>query len=156
MDHAEEAVRLFYEGYNCAQAVFCAFRDETGMDLAEAAKLSSAFGGGIGRLREVCGAVSGALMAYGMLRGYADPRDPEAKIRHYAGVRAFAAAFSEAHGSVVCRTILKDVPVSPGGVPEARTPAFYSRRPCLKCIRDAAAILDGMLRENGAEAPEEG
>ena len=76
MDHAEEAKRLFLEGYNCAQAVFCAFCDLTGVDVDAAARMASSFGGGMGRLREVCGAVSGALLALGMLRGYDDPHDP--------------------------------------------------------------------------------
>ena len=76
MDHAREAERLFMEGYNCAQAVFCAFRDETGIDLNAAARLSSSFGGGMGRLREVCGTVSGTLLALGAICGYDDPQDP--------------------------------------------------------------------------------
>ena len=82
MEHAKEAERLFMEGYNCAQAVFCAFRDQTGLGLEAAARLASSFGGGIGRLREVCGAVSGALLALGMLRGYDDPQDAAAKAAH--------------------------------------------------------------------------
>ena len=91
MDHAEEAKRLFLEGYNCAQAVFCAFRDLTGMDLDAAARLSSSFGGGMGRLREVCGTVSGALLALGILRGYCDPASPEAaqKRRRFSETAAF-------------------------------------------------------------------
>ena len=79
MDHEAEARRLFREGYNCAQAVFCAFCDMTGMDIDAAARLSSSFGGGMGRLREVCGTVSGALMALGAMCGYDDSADPDAK-----------------------------------------------------------------------------
>ena len=95
MDHAEEAKRLFLEGYNCAQAVFCAFRDVTGLDLDTAARLSSSFGGGMGRLREVCGTVSGALMALGAVRGYADPQDRNAKAVHYRLVQEYARLFRE-------------------------------------------------------------
>ncbi len=145
MDHGEEARRLFMTGYNCAQAVFCAFRDETGMDLDAAARLSSSFGGGMGRLREVCGTVSGALLALGILRGYADPRDPEAKKAHYALVQEYAKRFRERNGSIVCRELLKNVPVKPGGEPEERTPEFYLRRPCLRLAGEAAEILDEML-----------
>ena len=76
MNHEEEAKRLFMQGYNCAQAVFCAFCDETGLDIDTAARMASSFGGGMGRLREVCGTVSGALLALGILRGYDDPADP--------------------------------------------------------------------------------
>ena len=147
MDHGEEARRLFLAGYNCAQAVFCAFRDETGMDLDAAARLSSSFGGGMGRLREVCGTVSGALLALGILRGYADPADPEAKKAHYRLVQEYARRFRERNESIVCRELLKNVPVTPGGVPEARTPEFYQRRPCLRLVGQAAEILDEMLAE---------
>ena len=151
MNHSEEAQRLFKAGYNCAQAVFCAFRDQTGLDLDAAARLSSSFGGGMGRLREVCGAVSGALLALGMLRGYDDPRDPEAKKNHYFLVQEFARRFREKNGAIVCRELLKDVPTTPGDTPEPRTPEFYARRPCLRLIGEAAAILDGMLAETAEE-----
>ena len=147
MDHAAEAKRLFLEGYNCAQAVFCAFRDLTGMDLDAAARLSSSFGGGMGRLREVCGTVSGALLALGILRGYDDPKDPEQKKAHYALVQEYARRFREKNGTIVCRELLKDVPVTSGGVPEPRTPEFYVRRPCLRLAGEAAQILDEMLAE---------
>ena len=147
MDHGEEARRLFRMGYNCAQAVFCAFRDETGMDLEAAARLSSSFGGGMGRLREVCGTVSGALLALGMLRGYDDPNDPQAKTAHYRLVQEYAKRFRERNESIVCRELLKNVPVTPGSVPEERTPEFYLRRPCLRLAGEAAEILDEMLAE---------
>ena len=147
MDHASEAKRLFLSGYNCAQAVFCAFRDLTGMDIDAAARLSSSFGGGIGRLREVCGTVSGALLALGILRGYDDPKDPEQKKAHYALVQEYARRFKEKNETIICRELLKDVPVTPGGTPEERTPEFYARRPCLRLAGEAAAILDEMLEE---------
>ncbi len=147
MNHADEAQRLFLEGYNCAQAVFCAFCDETGLSLENAARLSSSFGGGMGRLREVCGTVSGALMALGMLRGYSDPADPQAKAEHYRLVQQYAQRFREINGTIICRELLKDVPVTPGGVPEARTPEFYRRRPCLRLAGEAAGLLEQMLQE---------
>ena len=147
MNHADAAQRLFLEGYNCAQAVFCAFCDETGLSLENAARLSSSFGGGMGRLREVCGTVSGALMALGMLRGYSDPADPQAKAEHYRLVQQYAQRFREINGTIICRELLKDVPVTPGGVPEARTPEFYRRRPCLRLAGEAAGLLEQMLQE---------
>ena len=152
MDHAAEAKRLFLMGYNCAQAVFCAFCDETGLEIGAAAKLSSSFGGGMGRLREVCGTVSGALLALGMLCGYSDPADPEAKAKHYRLVQEYARRFREKNGTIICRELLKDVPVTPGDTPEPRTPEFYARRPCLRLAGEAAAILDEMLAE--LEKPE--
>ena len=147
MDHGAEAQRLFLEGYNCAQSVYCAYCDRTGMDLAVSARLSSSFGAGLGRLREVCGAVSGAMLAFGVLCGYDDPADPTAKARHYARVQEFARRFTAAHGTILCRELLRDVPVTKGAVPEARTPEFYARRPCLRVIGSAAEILDAMLKE---------
>ncbi len=153
MDHAEEAKRLFLEGYNCAQAVFCAFCDLTGLDIDAAAQISSSFGGGMGRLREVCGTVSGALLALGMLRGYADPHDPAAKAAHYQRVQELARRFREKNGTIVCRELLKDVPTTPGGIPEARTPEFYQRRPCLRLVGESAAILEEMLAEYKEEKP---
>lgn len=147
MDHEKQAKELFFAGYNCAQAVFCAFCDRTGLSLDEAARLSSSFGGGMGRLREVCGTVSGALLALGMLHGYASPADPEAKAKHYRLVQEYARRFREKNGSIICRELLKDVPVTPGDTPEARTPEFYARRPCLRLAGEAAAILDDILKE---------
>ena len=147
MEHSEEARRLFREGYNCAQAVFCAFCDETDMDIDYAALVSSSFGGGIGRLREVCGAVSGALIVLGIVKGYSDPADPEEKIRHYRQVQEFARRFREKNGSIVCRDLLKDTEVTPGDIPEPRSPEFYLKRPCLRLIGEAADILDEMFDE---------
>ena len=151
MDHAEEAKRLFMAGYNCSQAVFCTFCDETGLDLDTAARLSSSFGGGMGRLREVCGTVSGALMALGAIQGYADPRDRNAKTAHYHLVQEYARLFREQNGSIICRDLLKGVQVTEGGVPEERTPEFYARRPCLRLAGEAAAILDRLLEDQNTE-----
>ncbi|MBR3171863.1 MAG: C_GCAxxG_C_C family protein [Lachnospiraceae bacterium] len=147
MDHGEEARRLFMMGYNCAQSVFCAFRDETGLSLDESARLSSSFGGGMGRLREVCGGVSGALMALGAICGYDVPGDDTAKRAHYKLVQNYARRFKEMNGTIVCRELLRDVPVTPGDIPEARTPEYYARRPCLRLVGEAAALLDEMLNE---------
>ncbi len=147
MDHAKRAQELFYQGYNCSQAVFCAFCDETGLDLETAARLSSSFGGGLGRLRELCGALSGAELALGYLRGYSDMTDPALKSAHYARVRELAEAFREKNGTYICRELLKDVKTTPGGEPEPRTPEFYAARPCLRLVGEAAACLDRLLEE---------
>ena len=93
MDHAKRAQELFFEGYNCAQAVFCAFAQDMGLEPEAAARLSSSFGGGLGRLREVCGALTGAELALGMLRGYSDVTDPALKSAHYARVRLLAEVY---------------------------------------------------------------
>ncbi len=147
MDHGEKAREYFLEGYNCAQAVLCAYAQDLELDTEAAARLASSFGGGIGRLREVCGAVSSALMVLGAQRGYSAPGDREAKKEHYALVREYARRFQEKNGSIVCRDLLRDVEVTPGGEPEERTLEYYARRPCLRLVGEAAEILDEMLRE---------
>ena len=149
MDHAEKARTLFLEGYNCAQAVFCAFEDLTGLDREKSARLASSFGGGMGRMREVCGTVSGALMVLGLLRGYADPEDPKAKTDHYHLVQEFARRFREINGTIICRELLQGVKTKPGNDPEARTPEYYASRPCLRHCGEAAEIVDELLRERG-------
>ena len=151
MHHEEEAKRLFMEGYNCAQAVCVAFCDVTGMDPDEAARLSAPFGGGIGRLREVCGTVSGAMLALGALRGYDDPKDPAAKRELYKQIQAYGHRFEERNGALRCKELLKNVATTPGGIPEARTPEFYAKRPCLRLVGDAAALLDELLAETKEE-----
>ena len=157
MDHAKRARELFLEGYNCAQAVACAFDDLTGLDRETAARLSSSFGGGMGRLREVCGTVSGALLVLGMLCGYSDPGDPSAKIEHYHLVQEFARRFREINGTIICRELLAGVKTKPGNEPEERTAEYYATRPCLRHVGEAAAIVEELLREGGilAECPEE-
>ena len=146
-EKSEKAKELFKQGYNCSQSVLGVFCEELGMDFETAMKISSSFGGGIGRLREVCGTVSGALLALGMILGYSDPADPQAKAAHYSLVQEYARRFREKNESIVCRELLKDVVVTPGAVPEPRTPEFYARRPCLRLAGEAAAILDEMLAE---------
>ena len=147
MNHEEKARELFYAGYNCAQAVFCAYAEDMGLDVETAARLASSFGGGLGRLREVCGAVSGAEMALGFLRGYSDPADHASKLAHYEQVRELARRFREKNGSIVCRELMKGVKTTPGGEPEKRTPEFYASRPCLRVVGEAAGILEQMLAE---------
>lgn len=146
-NHQERAVSLFNEGYNCAQAVFAAFCDETGMDFDTAVKLSSSFGGGMGRLREVCGAVSGMFMAAGLLYGYNNPKDTEAKKQHYMLIQDIAARFKEKNGSIVCRELLGLDHKHDSPTPEARTAAYYKKRPCAEYVRCAAEILDELIAE---------
>ena len=152
-DHAELARSLFLQGYNCAQAVVCAFGDITGLDIDAAARMASSFGGGLGRLREVCGTVSGAALVLGIAKGYADPTDFEAKKAHYHLVQEFARRFREQNGSIVCRELLSGVSATSGGDPEARTPEYYQKRPCPNLAWQAAHILDEMLNESEEPSP---
>ncbi len=148
MTHEEKALQYFKDGANCAQAVVLAFHDELGMDEKTAARLASSFGGGIGRLREVCGAVSGMMMVYGLLRGYDDLRDPEAKKAHYANVQALAARFREENGSIICRELLKlheNEQNDPSPTP--RDAKFFHSRPCMRFVQSAARLLEEALNE---------
>lgn len=140
--HEQRAVELFRQGCNCSQAVFAAFSDVTGIDEKTALRMSSSFGGGLGRLREVCGAVSGMSLAAGVLWGYDNLEDKSLKTKHYALVAGMAHKFSDIFGSYICREILgiSDYKYSPEA--EDRTAEYYLKRPCERCIAAAARILD--------------
>ena len=150
MDHSEKAAELFLSGSNCAQAVVVAFCDVTGLDPAFAAKMSCSFGGGMGRMREVCGAVSGMLMVAGLLYGYNDPGEKDCnKKAHYQLVQYLAGRFREEVGSIVCREILKNPPSDPNPTP--RTAEFYKTRPCARMVMTAARILDDYIADHPME-----
>lgn len=144
----EKAMALFEEGYNCAQSVFLAFADLHGIDERTAAALSSSFGGGMGRLREVCGAVSGMFMTAGVLYGYDDPKAKEEKAEHYARIQELAAAFEKENGSIVCRELLGLQVKKEAPTPEARTKEYYQKRPCRELVGDAAEILENYIAEH--------
>lgn len=152
MDYSQLAADAFRRGYNCCQAVVVAFCGKTGMTEQEAARLSSSFGGGMGRMREVCGAVSGMLLVAGILYGYDTPGDDSRKQEHYRLVQSLAGQFREAAGSIVCREILKNPASDP--TPTPRTPEFYATRPCCRLVALAAGILGEEIdrRENTPEA----
>jgi len=143
----ELAMGYFREGYSCAQAVLLAFCEETGLTKEQAAMLAAPFGGGMGRLREVCGAFSAALMVMGILEGVSSPDDEQAKADQYAEVQRWAKAFAEQNGSLICRELLKDVPTTQGSVPQARTEEYYAQRPCMAIVGRAAAMIDTFLKE---------
>ncbi len=147
MKHDEIARSLFLEGYNCAQAVFAAFCDVTGLEKKTALQLASSFGGGMGKLREVCGAVSGMFLVAGALYGYDGPKDIEGKNAHYARIQELAAAFQKEHHYIVCRELLgldvkKESPVA-----SERTKAYYQKRPCVELVASAARIMEQYIEE---------
>ncbi len=147
MDHASKAEALFKEGYNCAQAVLGAYAEELGLPIETAMKLSSSFGGGIGRMREVCGACSGMFMAAGLLYGYDTPETGAPKMALYERVRELADRFRKENGSIICRELLGGK-AEVGGTPEARTETYYQKRPCAEYVRIAAGILEEYIKEN--------
>lgn len=145
LSRSEQAKAYFLEGYNCAQAVVLAFCDELDMDKETAARMASSFGGGMGRLREVCGSVSGMFLTAGLLCGYSRPGDAEGKKAQYQRVQELARAFQEKNGSIVCRELLNLKQKSDAPTPSARTTEYYKKRPCAELVADAAGILEEML-----------
>ena len=146
MDRQYYAAKLFMEGYNCAQAVVMAFSDILGLDEKFCAKMSSSFGGGMGRMREVCGAVSGMFMVAGMLYGYDGPEEGEVKKEHYTLVQELAGKFREEVGSIICREILKNPPSDANPTP--RTGEFYKTRPCVRMVTTAVKIMEEYISEH--------
>lgn len=147
MDHAQRAKELFKEGYNCSQSVLGAFCDELDIDFKMAVMLSSSFGGGMGRLREVCGAVTGMFMAAGLKYGYSDPSDIKAKAEHYKLIQELAGEFKKLNGSIICRELIEEKRNDISPVPEARTVEYYKKRPCAELVAIAADILDKKIKE---------
>lgn len=144
---AKKGEELFKGGCNCAQAVVCAYADRLGIDEKTLLRLASSFGGGMGRMREVCGAVSGMFMVAGLLYGYDDLTDRAAKAGHYKLIRDLAAKFKEINGSIVCRELLGLEKPEETHVPEERTESYYKKRPCAEYVKCAIKILDELIEE---------
>ena len=149
MEHRTSAGENFLSGYNCAQSVAVAFCDVTGLDEKMTTRMMSGFGGGMGRLREVCGAVSGMFFVLSYLYGYDTPGDDTGKMRTYADVQALAAKFRETCGSIVCREILKNPPTDPK--PSPRTEEYYKKRPCARMVFTAATLMDEYIAAHPLE-----
>ena len=137
----EIARKLFLDGFNCSQAVVGAFCDDLGMDFETAMKLSSSFGGGMGGLHEVCGALTGVFIVAGLKYGFSDISDSEAKARHYELIKKIAARFEEKEGSIICRDLLARI--------EKEDRAGYAKeyidRPCLTLVETAVAITEEFI-----------
>ena len=149
----QKARELFVSGFNCSQSVFCAYSDVYGLPDETALRLSASFGGGVGRLREVCGACSAMALLEGMQSGATEAADADGKQANYRNVQALLNRFKEQNGSYICRELLqlrKDAPTPP--VPDARTAEYYKQRPCLRMVEAAIRIygerLQGELNNN--------
>lgn len=144
----ELAKQYFSEGYNCSQAVLLAFAEDLGIDKKTAVMISSGFGGGMGRMREVCGAVSGMFMVIGLKYGYDDPKNFEVKKELYKKIQELAEEFKKENGSIICRELLglsekeKSTPT-----PEKRTAEYYKKRPCGELVKFAADLVDELLKK---------
>lgn len=146
----DRARELFREGYNCSQAVTLAFAEELearGISREMAAGLASSFGGGLGRLREVCGCVSGMALVCGALEGYTDPKAAAEKQDHYKKIQELVTTFKNENGSYICRELLAGINTDTNPVPEARTESYYKKRPCAELAACAADILERHLEE---------
>lgn len=149
----EKAMKLFEQGYNCSQSVVLAYADVLGLDWDQAAKMSASFGGGLGRMRHVCGSVSGMSMVAGMLTATSDPKNTEQKKENYEVVQKLAKEFEERNGSIICRELLgldtERTSVGEGyrsgAGPEPRTKEYYKKRPCRELVGEACEILEKML-----------
>ena len=142
----EQAKCLFEQGYNCAQSVVGAFAEDLGLEFDLAVRLVTGFGGGMGRLREVCGAVSGMIFAADIRYGINAPGNLELKKENYQMVQELAHRFEERQGSIICRELLGLSCKRESPEPEARTPQYYKKRPCGELIRFAADTLDEYLK----------
>ena len=146
-NYSQKAVENFRKGYNCAQSVFLAFAEDFGIDSETALKLSSSFGGGMGRLREVCGTVSAIFLLVGYKYGYTSPTDKQAKIDHYKLIQDIARRVQQDKGSYVCRDLLQ---LKQGEiqsfVPDDRTAEYYQKRPCLAMVEYSAALAEQVLQ----------
>ena len=149
MTKRELAMQYFKEGYNCAQAVFLAFTDHTGFDEKAALRLAAPFGGGLGRQREVCGAVSGMCLVAGALYGYDDAENKNAKTAHYGTIQALCDLFrQQSGGSIICRDLLGADGKDTASTPSERTDAYYQKRPCVELVGIAAEILEKWIAEH--------
>lgn len=143
-ERVERARNYFLEGYNCAQAVVMAFDDIMAMDVETLARLAAPFGGGMGRMREVCGTVSGMTFVAGALAPSSDPKNLEERKNNYALVQEFADAFRCENGDIVCRRLLGLEPMvekSETAMPSERTAEYYKKRPCVEYVACAARII---------------
>lgn len=145
-EKTEKAKELFKQGYNCSQAVLGVFCEELGMDFDKAMKIACSFGGGMGRMREVCGTVSGMFMAAGL--AFASASDsPVEKGEHYKRIQELAKRFKDKNGSIICRELLEGVETSTEPKPADRTETYYKKRPCVELVGDAVEIFEEYLKE---------
>ena len=146
MDSVIGAASHFEEGFNCSQSVLSAYAEQFGLPSETALRIAAPFGGGMGSMGEVCGAVSGALMVIGLKYGHTKAEDRETKMEAYRLAREFASLFQERNGSIICRELMGCDIGTPEGLQFARDEDLFNTR-CLKFVRDATEIVGKMLAE---------
>ncbi|MBO5703986.1 MAG: C_GCAxxG_C_C family protein [Bacteroidaceae bacterium] len=145
-ERIQRAVELFKSGYNCSQAVVAAYADLYGFTEEQAFRMAASFGGGIGRMRQTCGAACGLFLLAGLETGAVDGADQAGKSRNYEVVQALAEQFRQENGSIICADLLglnKQAPTP--HEPEARTPEYYKKRPCAMMVESAARLFAQFL-----------
>lgn len=148
-ERVEKAKKLFHQGFNCSQSVFAACADLYGItDEALALRLAASFGGGIGRMRQTCGAACGMFLLAGLENGSAIVGDAEGKKNNYALVQDLAAKFKAQNGSLICAELLGIAPKPQKPTPEARTEAYYQKRPCADMVASAVRIFLEHIEHN--------
>lgn len=145
-EKTEKAKELFKKGYNCSQSVLGVFCEDAGLDFDTAMKIACPLGGGMGRMREVCGAVSGMFMASGLIYSTTDG-SAENKANQYKIVQELAKRFKEKNESIICRELLEGVESSTSPIPSERTESYYKKRPCIDLVADAVEILEQFIKE---------
>lgn len=137
----ERAKELFKQGFNCSQAVFAACADIYGIeDQSLALRLAASFGGGIGRMRQTCGAACGMFLLAGLQNGSATEGDAEGKKQNYVLVQDLAGKFRDENGSLICSELLGIAPKPQEPIPAERTEAYYQKRPCVEMVASAVRI----------------
>ncbi len=144
----DKAVETFESGFGCAQSVFSTYADLFGMDRETALKLASPMGGGIGRMREVCGAVSAMALLAGLKDGNTNPEDEEGRERIYLLVREMSDRFRKENGTIICREVLGILDREQSARPDKRTEEYYASRPCSRLVASAARIVEEILLKN--------
>lgn len=146
--YAEKAKSLFLEGYNCSQSVLGAFAELYGLDTETAMRLGDGLGGGMGRMRLTCGAVSAMAIVVGLALSSGRPKDSDNRTKVYAKVREMSEEFARKNGSVICAELLGSAaPKDNSSRPEERTAEYYRKRPCAEYVHDCAAIIEDLLTD---------
>ena len=140
MKKVTDAVACFARGFSCAQAIFSTYSLQLGLDKETSLKISSAFGGGIGRTGHICGALTGAFMVLGLKYGRKNLEDTESKERTYELVNKFINRFKAQNQNIICKELLGYELNSPEG-----RQLIQKETRCLKFVKDAAEILEQML-----------
>ncbi|MFX1311199.1 MAG: C-GCAxxG-C-C family protein [Promethearchaeota archaeon] len=144
MSGIEKAINSFIKNFNCAQSILSSYAAEYGLDKDTALKLATGFGGGMGRMQNTCGAVSGAFMVIGLRYGMGINDKPEAKDKTYQVIREFSNRFQEIHGSIICKELLGCDLITPEGRDYYNRNDFFEKK-CLQYVKDAAKILEEII-----------